>query len=555
MRDLFLSSGTGHSLMVLAFVIGLGLLLGKLKYKGISLGSIWILLTGLLCGALGIKADTLFLHFLKEFGLVIFVFAVGLQVGPGFFHSFKGNGLKLNFLSILLIFLSLGCTLVLYGISSEQLPALTGVMSGALTNTPGLGTAQQTYYDIAYGTFLAEVDKPAVSSSIAGAFAVAYPVGILSLVLLLLCLRRVFKTDLNAESDREDNGEMVREMTVQVENPAVFGKTLTEAIEKFNGHFVPSALTRDGQTLNPATNPVLQQGDRIILETQKKDKNMVRILFGQEVENRSGSTPVATGNLVNRNLTVTKSSMTGRKLSDLDILGKYGVTVTLVNRSGIRLVAQPDLFLQMGDSLKVIGEEKAIAKVADLVGNSSEGLDKPNLIPVFIGIGLGLILGYLPIRFPGMSNVFRLGLAGGPLIIAILLGHFGPKRKITTYTTTSANRMLREVGLSLMLGTIGLSAGSIFTQGFHAIWILFAALIVLVPALVTALVARYACKMSFLQICGLLTGATTNAPVLEFVKENYGSDRATVSYATVYPFALFLQVMVAQILIILSFVL
>ena len=555
MRDLFLSSGTGHSLMVLAFVIGIGLMLGKLKYKGISLGSVWILLTGLLAGALGVKADALFLHFLKEFGLILFVFAVGLQVGPGFFHSFRGNGIKLNLLSLLLIVLAVGCTLALYSMGHEQLPTLTGVMTGSLTNTPGLGTAQQTYYDITYGTFLAEVDKPTVGSAIAGAFAVAYPVGILVLILLLVTFRRIFKSDPAAALIDEEDGDEACEMTVQVENPAIFGKTLGEVLKKFEGHFVASAVTRKQETINPAADPVLQQGDRIILEVREKEKRMVLILFGKEVDNLPEGVSVNSGNLVSRQLTVTKSSMNGRRLADLDILGKYGVTITLINRSGVRLVARPDLYLQMGDTIQVIGEESTIAKVADLVGNSNASLDKPNLIPVFIGIGLGLILGFLPLRFPGMSHAVRLGLAGGPLIVAILLGHFGPKRKITTYTTASANRMLREVGLAIMLGTIGLSAGSTFCSGFHAIWILYAALIILIPALITGLVARYACKMSFYQICGLLTGATTNALVLDFIQENYGSDRAAVSYATVYPFALFLQVMVAEIVILLSFVL
>ena len=555
MRDLFLSSGTGHSLMVLAFVIGIGLLLGKLKYKGISLGSIGILLTGLLAGALGVKADALFLHFLKEFGLILFVFAVGLQAGPSFFHSFRGNGLRLNLLSLLLSVLAVGCTLFLYSVGREQLPTLTGVMTGSLTNTPGLGTAQQTYYDIAYGTFLTEVDKPAVSSAIASAFAVAYPVGILVLILLLTTFRRIFKSDPAAARIDEEDGDRACEMTVQVENPAIFGKTLGEVLKKFEGHFVPSAVTRGRETINPAADPVLQQGDRIVLEVREKERRMVLILFGKEVEDLPEGVSVNSGNLVSRQLTVTKPSMNGRRLADLDIQGRYGVTLTLINRSGVRLVARPDLYLQMGDTIQVIGEESTIAKVADLVGNSSASLDKPNLIPVFIGIGLGLILGFLPLRFPGMSHAVRLGLAGGPLIVAILLGHFGPKRKITTYTTASANRMLREVGLSLMLGTIGLSAGSTFCSSFHAIWILYAALIILIPALITGLVARYAFKMSFYQICGLLSGATTNALVLDFIQENYGSDRAAVSYATVYPFALFLQVMVAEILILLSFVL
>ena len=541
-------------MMVLAFVIGIGLLLGKIKYKGITLGSVWILLTGLLFGAVGIKAEPLFLHFLKEFGLVLFVFSVGLQVGPGFFHSFRGNGLRLNLLALLLILLAVGCTLALYAAGRDTLPAMVGVMSGSLTNTPGLGTAQQTYYDIAHGTFLAEVERPAVSSLIAGAFAVAYPVGILVLTLLILALRRICKSDLQPNGAEDENAlDKACEMTVQVENPAIFGRTLNEVSEKFPGHFVTATLIRGGRVLNPADNPVLEKDDRLELEVQQKEKRMVRILFGSEID-AAQNRPALSGEMVSRRLTVTKSSMTGKRLADLDILGKYGVTVTLIYRSGIRLVARPELYLQMGDTIQVIGEEKTIAKVADLVGNSSSGLDKPNLVPIFIGIGLGLILGSLPLRFPGMTHAIRLGLAGGPLLVAILLGHFGPKRKITTYTTASANRMLREIGLALMLATIGLSAGSTFVHDFNPVWIGYAALIVLVPSLITALIGRRVCKLSCSQLSGLLAGATTNAPVLQFIRESEGSDKATVSYATVYPFALFLQVLVAQILTMLSFV-
>jgi putative transport protein len=344
-------------------------------------------------------------------------------------------------------------------------------------------------------------------------------------------------------------------MHVAVENPAIFGKKLSDILHEFDGENVVSRIMKGKEILFATGDIVLEEGDKVLIVTSQQEVEKLRILFGQEVPMHLEDWDRMDHHLVTRRLTVTKSSLTGKKLRDLHFREAYEVSVTRVIRSGVELVARPDLYLQMGDGLICIGAEQNIQRVAEQVGNSSGALDKPNLVPIFLGIVVGIIFGSLPIRFPGMSNVFRLGLAGGPLIVAILLGHFGPKRKITTYTTTSANRMLREVGLSLMLGTIGLSAGSIFTQGFHAIWILYAALIVLVPALVTALVARYACKMSFLQICGLLTGATTNAPVLEFVKENYGSDRATVSYATVYPFALFLQVMVAQILIILSFVL
>ena len=554
--ELFFSSGTGHSMMVLALVIGIGLLLGKIRFKGISFGSVWILLVGILAGALGIKASPLFLHFTKELGLVLFVFAIGLQVGPSFFHSFKGQGLRLNLLAMLLILLTVGCTLALFTLSDQDLPSLVGVMTGATSSTPGLGTAQQAFYEATEGTFLAEVEKPAMSAAIANAFAVAYPVGILMLTLVLIGFRYLFKVNLKKEGAFHKEEETVIEVIAEVVNPAIFGKTLNEVLGKFQGNYIPSTFCRGKQLLPVADNPLLEKGDLITLEVRESDRRMVQLLFGKEVEKKAAETlSEAAGALVSRRLTVTKPSITGKRLSDLDILGRYGVTVTRVSRSGVNLVARPDLYLQMGDVIKVVGEEKTIEEVAHLVGNSSVSLEKPNLVPIFIGIALGLILGTLPLKVPGMMHTMCLGLAGGPLIIAILLGHFGPKWKIATYTTSSANRMLREMGLTLLLGSIGLGAGASFTQTFDPAWIGYAAILCAVPAIITGLVARYALKMNFFQICGLLIGANTNSAVLPFVDEAFGSDRATVSFATVYPMALFLQVLVAELLVLLSFVL
>ncbi|MBQ9659870.1 MAG: putative transporter [Bacteroidales bacterium] len=542
--------------MILAFVVGIGLLLSKLKIKGVSLGATWILLVGLLFSALGVKADPLFLHFIKEFGLVLFVFAIGLQVGPAFFSSFRKATLKFNLLSLLMILLSVGCVLVLYATTGERLTSLVGSLTGAMTNTPGLGTAQQTYYDTVHGTFLAEVDFPREGARIASAFAVAYPIGMLGIILVIVFLRHIFRVDLDRERKRLEEGEDVETKVVfrefEVVNPAVVGRRLSEVCSRFEGDFAISEVRRGCDVLSVSEDPVLQLGDRIGIELKQREERVVRIMFGQEIEEERSEGPALTGTLAHHRLVLTKHSLNGKRLGDLKVQEKYRVTVSRIIRSGVSLVARDNLILQMGDALMTIGRTEDLNRFAEYVGNSNKDLDRPNLIPIFLGIGLGLIVGAIPFRIPALPHAVHLGIAGGVLLVAILLGHFGPKWRITTYTTASANKMLREIGLALMLATIGLSSGSSFAEAFRydgLNWICFALVIAIVPALVTGLVARLGFKMNFYQICGVLCGSATNAPVLSFTQEKYGSDAIAVSYAAVFPVSLFLQVLIAQVLI------
>lgn len=559
MHDLFFSSGTGHSLMVLSLVIGIGLLIGKLKIKGISLGAVCVLWTGILVSALGVKADSLFLHFIKELGLILFVFSVGLQVGPAFFSSFRKEGLKLNLLAALLIFLAFGIVLVLYASTESDLASLVGSLTGAFTNTPGLGTAQQTYYDTVYGTFLEEVGHPQVSAQITDAFAVAYPVGILVLTGVIALLRGLFRIDMKAEKERIDreNGaaRKIVTRTFEAVNPAIVGRRISDIVRLFGSTFIATGLKRGAQTVSPADDPVLEKGDLIVADLEQKDERDVCIIFGKMTEAAEEETAVLRGNVVNRMVVVTKHNLNGKRLSELNATDSFHVTVTRVVRSGVNLVARGDLRLQLGDTLKVIGTQEDIARFAEFAGNSSISLEKPNLMPIFLGIALGLILGALPIRFPGMGVGARLGMAGGTLIAAILIGHFGPRWKITTYTTASANKMIREIGLALLLGTVGLGAGRSFPAAFSAdgwTWVLYAVLLVGVPALVTGFLARKVFHLNFYQICGLLSGAGTATPVLDFTREAYGTDHASVSYAAVYPLSMFLQVMIAQALVLVA---
>lgn len=552
MQEFFFGSGTGHSLMVLVMVIGIGLLLNKLKIKNITLGPVWILFTGIAISAAGIKTDPLFLHFIKEFGLVLFVFNIGMQMGPGFFSSFRGKGLKLNLLSLIMIALSVICFGVLLSFSGKDVPSMLGVLSGAVTNTPAMGTAQQSYYDVANGSFLAEVQNPEVASEIASAFTVVYPVGILCLLLVLFIFRKAFRPGTSENADRSTS-DFIETITVQVVNPGVFGLNLSGIGEKFKTSYVVSSLVRKGVNIPVAQDPAIEQGDLLTIDVPAKYITDIEVVFGR-IESASDKTPAITGELVKRKLLVTKTGLTGRKLGSLELASKYGVTVTKVNRAGVSLIGRPDLMLQMGDTLSVIGSEEHIKKASDIVGNSSTDLEKPNLVPVFIGIGLGLIVGAIPLTFLG--NTIRFGLAAGCIVVSILLGYYGPRFRITTYTTSSANKMMRELGLCLMLGAIGLGAGKDFGRLFcadGATWLLYGAAIALVPAVLTGLIARYSFKLGFGEICGLLTGATTNAPALSTVMANDKNDKTAECYATVYPMAMFLRILAAEIIILIAF--
>ena len=553
MQDFFFGSGTGHSLMVLMFVIGIGLLLGKLKIKNISLGPVWILFAGIAVSALGMKTDTLFLHFMKEFGLVLFVFSIGLQVGPGFFSSFRGKGLKLNLLSLIMVLLAVACFFLIGLQPGKDQPQLIGVLSGAVTNAPALGTAQQTYYDVVHDSFLNEVKLPWVGSGMAGAFSVAYPVGMICTILVLIFFRRAFLKDLHKEGGAD--GERIETVAATVVNPSIFGLTLEAATAPFPGDYVVTSLKRGDVRIPVSSAPVLEKGDVVIVDVARKYLSNVELIFGHVTRNALKALPVQ-GELVSRRITVTKPSLTGRRLGSLDLLHDCGVTVSKVNRSGISLIARDDLLLQMGDTLTVLGGEPEVKKAATLVGNSNADLEKPNLIPVFLGIAMGLILGAVPLRFPGMHHAIRLGLAGGCLVVSILLGHFGPRLHITTYTTGSASRMVRSLGLCLMLGAIGLGSGGDFVRLFAAHgggWILDAALIALIPALLTGLLARFAFKMNFSEICGLIAGASTNAEILSAAVEQSEDGTVAESYATVYPVSMFLRVLAAVVLILVVF--
>ena len=556
MRDLFLGTGIAHTILLFATVIAIGLYLGRFKFKGISIGSTWILFIGILLSHFGFRGDPHILSFMKDFGLILFVFSIGLQVGPGFFHSFRKGGLTMNMLAVTLVMLAVLVTYVIHLVTGEDLHTMTGVMSGAVTNTPGLGAAQQTLSDAMIAEGSSQDAAAAATSAIASAYAVSYPIGVLGVIFLLIFFKAIFNVDLNKEKEElDDEGKLgtgAIRASFAVKNPAIFGRKIGDVTKDNGDKFVISRVLRDGDLCVPSSDLVLKENDKLLIVTSPDAEDLVKILFGDEVEMSYKEWDSEGNNMVVKKITVTKSSITGRSLRDLNVRSIYGVTITRVFRSGVELVARPDLYLHVGDSLLAVGPEDAMDKVAGLFGNKAASLSHPNLIPIFFGIVVGVIFGSLPIKFPGIPQPIKLGLAGGPLIIAILLGYFGPKLKITTYTTLSANMMIREIGISFFLAAVGLGAGenfisSIMNGGYW--WILYGALITLVPITCVVLLARLVFKLNFYQICGLISGGTTNPPVLAFSQEVYGTNYPSISYATVYPLTMFMRVLMAQLII------
>ena len=553
MNELIFGTGIAHTILLFALVIATGIYLGRFKVKGVSIGSTWILFVGILLSHFGFRADPHILSFMKDFGLILFVFSIGLQVGPGFFHTFRTGGLKMNLLAFLMVILTVGVTL---SITGEDLRIMTGVMSGAVTNTPGLGAAQQTLSDAMSASGISQTVVADSTSSIASAYAVAYPLGVLGVIFLLIFFKAIFKVDIDKEKEALDNegnegGNAIR-ASYQVCNPALFGMTVASLIKDDGDRFVISRISHGGVVETPGPATVLNEGDNVLVITSQAHEEAVKILFGKELEIPFSEWTAKKSSPVARKITITRSGLTGKKLRELNVRSLYGVTVTRVIRAGVELVANPNLYLQMGDTLLVVGDEEGIDKVARLFGNKASRLSHPNLVPIFFGIVIGVIFGSIPISFPGVPQPVKLGLAGGPLIISILLGYFGPKMKITTYTTVSANMMLREIGISFFLAAVGLGAGANFISaivngGYW--WILYGFLITVVPIIVTVLVARLALKLNFYQICGLIAGSTTNPPVLAFAQGAYGTDYTSVNYATVYPLSMFMRVLAAQLLI------
>lgn len=546
--SLFFEHSAIQAIVVLSLVTAAGLWLGKMHVWGISLGVTFVFFVGILAGHLGISLDADMLNYAESFGLVLFVYALGLQVGPGFFSSLRHGGVKLNLLSLGVIFIGTAMTVLLsYGLSIP-LPDMVGVLCGATTNTPALGAAQQT---------LKQMGEP--SSSAALGAAVAYPLGVVGVILAILVIRKILARPADMEEKETEDHNHPYIAAFQLHNPGVYHKTIKELALYSHTKFVISRLWRDGKVTIPTGSTELLENDRILVVTTEKDMPTLTLLFGEQ-ENRDWNQEDIDWNSIDRNLVsehivVTQAEINGKRLGSLHLRNTYDINISRVLRSGVQILATPDLILQLGDRLTVVGEKTAIKRVAGILGNSVTTLREPNLAAIFIGIVLGLMLGSVPLSMPGISSPVKMGLAGGPIIVGILVGCFGPRLHMRTYTTRSANLMLRGIGLSLYLAGIGIDAGAHFFETVvrpeGAIWIGSGFLITVVPVLLMAVVAMRMCGMNFGSTCGMLCGSMANPMALNYVNDSFPGNDASVSYATVYPLGMFMRVVISQVVLML----
>lgn len=546
--SLFFEHSAIQAIVVLSLVTAAGLWLGKMHVWGISLGVTFVFFVGILAGHLGISLDADMLNYAESFGLVLFVYALGLQVGPGFFSSLLHGGIKLNLLSLGVIFIGTAMTVLLsYGLSIP-LPDMVGVLCGATTNTPALGAAQQT---------LKQMGEP--SSSAALGAAVAYPLGVVGVILAILVIRKILARPADMEEKETEDHNHPYIAAFQLHNPGIYHKTIKDLALYSHTKFVISRLWRDGKVTIPTGSTELLENDRILVVTTEKDMPTLTLLFGEQ-ENRDWNQEDIDWNSIDRNLVsehivVTQAEINGKRLGSLHLRNTYDINISRVLRSGVQILATPDLILQLGDRLTVVGEKTAIKRVAGILGNSVTTLREPNLAAIFIGIVLGLMLGSVPLSMPGISSPVKMGLAGGPIIVGILVGCFGPRLHMRTYTTRSANLMLRGIGLSLYLAGIGIDAGAHFFETVvrpeGAIWIGSGFLITVVPVLLMAVVAMRMCGMNFGSTCGMLCGSMANPMALNYVNDSFPGNDASVSYATVYPLGMFMRVVISQVVLML----
>lgn len=535
------NTGLASTIVLYSFVIALGVYLGKLKLGGVSLGVTFVLFIGILMGHFGYVVDGEVLHFIREFGLILFIFSIGLQVGPGFFSSFKKGGMRLNGLAVLGILLNVAIVLAIYLFEDGKtsIDALVGVMSGAVTNTPGLAAAQQTVGNI-----------ESVNTMAMG-YAAAYPLGVVGIILAMFIIKAIFRIKVDKEvkeiEDEAENSQLKPHVvTFEATNQLIDGKNLQELHDVINCNFVVSRLMRkNGEIIIPKSETQIHTGDKVLVVMSAQDEDRLKAVIGPEIvmDWKSMPSPV-----VSRRILITKGNYNGVTLGSLRLRMGYKLNATRVNRAGVDLLASPGLRLQIGDRLTVVGNEEDISRLATKLGNSMKRLNEPNLITIFVGILLGIVLGSADLGF-GM----KLGLAGGPLVIAILLSRFGYKFKLITYTSSSASLLMRELGICLFLASVGISSGKGFadtvfnTTGMW--WVIWGFIITVVPLIVVGCIARGYYKINFLTIMGLMSGGCTDPPALAYANNSTGNDAPAVAYSTVYPLTMFLRVVAAQVLV------
>lgn len=540
-------ASVAHIVFLYAFVISVGVLLGKIKFFGISLGVTFVLFTGILMGHFGFTAETHILHFLREFGLILFVFCIGLQVGPSFFSSFKKGGMRLNALAVAIVLLNIVVALGIYFLAEGRvsLPMMVGIMYGAVTNTPGLGAAQEALNQLYY-----------TGDPIALGYACAYPLGVVGIIGSVIAIRYIFRVNFQKEEqdlqtlDSSDLKHKPHMMSLEVRNESINGKTLLQVKDFLARAFVCSRIRHEGHVSIPDQNTLFYVGDQLFIVCSEEDAAAITAFIGKEIEVDWERQDMP---MVSRRILVTKSEINGKKLGSMHFRSMFGVNVTRINRSGMDLFADPNLVLQVGDRVMVVGQQDAVERVANVLGNQLKRLDSPNIVTIFVGIFLGILLGSLPIAFPGMPTPVKLGLAGGPLVVAILIGRFGHKLKLVTYTTMSANLMLREIGIVLFLSSVGIEAGEHFVdtvvEGDGLLYVLWGFLITVVPLLLVGIFARWRYKLNYFTLMGLVAGSTTDPPALAYANQVSGNDAPSVGYSTVYPLTMFLRILAGQMLL------
>lgn len=549
-NNLLWGESAAQTIFLYSIVIAAGVFLGKRKIRGVSLGITFVLFAGILMGHFGFRINRVVAEFIRDFGLILFVFSIGLQVGPGFFSSFRKGGAMLNVLATAIVLLGVLTTLIIHFVTGTPVPILTGIMSGAVTNTPGLGAAQNALVQTggAAGGTIPDIGL---------GYAVAYPFGVLGIILTMIILRKVMKIDVGKETDiliseQHPADTFPEKINILVNNPLAFNKSVEDISRHFGTGIVISRVLHKGE-LKPATSGTMISENDIILVVAQKG------LIPAFLENTGVISDMdlsaSPGSLISRRLIVTNKEISGKTLGSLKLRSRFNINITRVYRSGIEFVPSPGLHIQMGDRFTVVGDEKSVASVTTVLGNSMKRLEEPDIIPIFVGIMAGVLIGSIPFKIPGLVHPIKLGLAGGPLIIAILLSRFGHKFSLVSYTTASANLMLREIGIVLFLASVGIMSGEQFipslVNGDGFVWMAYGALITLIPLIVTGFFSRIVLKRNYLEICGLLSGSMTDPPALAFANSIAKSEAPAIAYASVYPLVMFLRIFMAQLLILL----
>ena len=546
--DILMHHSAWQAVIVISMISACGLFLGRVKVFGISLGVTFVFFMGIFFGHLGLTIDSGVLEYAEDFGLALFVYALGVQVGPGFFSSLRKSGLKMSMLALLVVLIGTIMTVLLPSVMGISLPDAVGIMCGATTNTPALGAAQQA---------LAQLGQP--TSGAALGCAVTYPLGVVGVIFAILLMNKtiVHKHERVAREGEASNHTFIA--AYHVLNPGVYDKTVGQLADISHEQFVISRLWRNGKVTIPSSSTMLEKNDRILVITNEQSGDAMRILFGEQEPTDFNKADIdwnaIDSKLVSRRIILTRSEMNGKHLGSLKLRNHYGVNVTRIYRSGVRLLATPDLRLLLGDRITVVGEEASIKNVEKKLGNAVKNLDEPNLISIFIGLTIGLLMGLIPISLPGISAPVKLGLAGGPIIAGILMGTFGPRLHMVTYTTQSVNLMMRALGLTAYLACLGLDSGSDFfatvVRPEGLLWILVGFLLTIVPVLVVGVIALKVMKIDFGSISGMLCGSMANPMALDYATDTLKSDSTSVAYTTVYPLCMFVRVILAQVILLL----